>query len=139
MCQPITTVAGKRFKRQCQVATATSLILYLVCSQLSLHLHTGLLSLVLAGLSGAFFFAELVSFGTLVFGIRDEFQRILLTRAFLAASLITMAFTTVWGFVELHAHGSVPHLHLLAIPLMLILLTTAAKVFIFRQYRSPSE
>lgn len=139
MCDHIRTATDKRFRRKCQLATALCLAFYMICSQASLRLHAGVLSLVLAGLSGAFFFGELVSFGTLVFGIRDEFQRILLTRAFVAASLITMAFTTIWGFVELHAHGSVPRLQILAIPALLILLTTAAKVFIFRQYRSPSE
>ncbi len=139
MCQVIRNSADRRFRRRCQIIISASLVLFLVCSQLSLHHPTGVLSLTLAGLAGAFFFAELIGVGLLVFRIRDEFQRILLTRSFIWATIITMAFTTIWGFIELHAHDHLGRLPVLCIPFILIFTTAAAKLLIFRQYRSPSE
>jgi hypothetical protein len=131
--------ADRIFRRRCQVAASACLITYIVCSQLSLHVGTGRLGLTLAGLAGASIFGELVAVAFLAVRIRDEFQRILLTQSFLWASLLTMAFVTIWGFIELHGHDSVPHLPILIIPCILIVLTTAAKLIIFRQHKSPVE
>jgi hypothetical protein len=139
MRQAIKNPADRQFRRRCQIAISSSLVLYIVCSQLSLRYPHGLLSLVLAGLAGASFFTELISVGLLVVRIRDEFQRILLTRSFLWATVITMGFATIWGFVELHSHGTLPHLPLVFVPIILICVTAAAKLLIFRQYRSPVE
>ena len=139
MRQAIKNPADRQFRRRCQIAISSSLVLYIVCSQLSLRYPHGLFSLVLAGLAGAFFFTELVSVAFLVVRIRDEFQRILLTRSFIWATVITMGFATIWGFVELHSHGTVPHLPILLLPVILVCVTAAAKLLIFRQYRSPAE
>ena len=139
MCPPIRSAADRKFRRQCQVAVALSLVLYVTCSQASLRLHNSVAGIVLSGLAGAFFFTEILSFGLLVTRLRDEFQRILLTRSFVWATLITMCVTTVWGFIELHGRGKVPHLDVIWIPMILICVTAAAKVLIFRQYRPESE
>jgi len=139
MCTPILNATDRKFRRHCQVAVGLSLLLYVACSQASLHLHNNVAGLVLSGLAGAFFFTEILSFGLLVTRLRDEFQRILLTRSFVWATLITMCVTTIWGFIELHARGKVPHLNVVWIPIILICVTAAAKLLIFRQYRPESE
>jgi hypothetical protein len=139
MCQAVKSPADRQLRRRCQIATSVSLVLYVVCSQASLRIHNSPVGLVLAGFAGAAFFAELVSVGLLVTRLRDEFQRALLTRSFVWATLITMAFTTTWGFVELHGHGAVPHLDVIWIPLALVCITAAAKLCIFRQYRPERE
>jgi hypothetical protein len=139
MCIAIRSATDRKFRRQCQIAVGLSLSLYVICSQASLRLHNSVAGIVLSGLAGAFIFTELLSFGLLVTRLRDEFQRILLTRSFIWATLITMCVTTVWGFIELHARGKVPHLNVLWIPMILICVTAAAKVLIFRQYRPESE
>jgi hypothetical protein len=139
MCLPVRNSADRKYRRYCQIAVALSLVLYVVCSQASLRMHNSLVGLALAGVAGASFFAEMLSFGLLVTRLRDEFQRILLTRSFVWATLITMALTTIWGFIELHARGSVPHLNVVWIPIILVCVTAGAKVFIFRQYRPEIE
>ena len=139
MCLPIRNAADRRFRRQCQIATSISLVLYIACIQASSRIHNGAAALTLAGIAGAFFFAELISVGLLVTRLRDEFQRALLTRSFVWATLITMALTTIWGFVELHARDTVPHLNILWIPTILLVVTAGAKLFIFRQYRAENE
>ena len=139
MCQEVKSVVDRQFRRQCRIAAGLSLFLYVTCSQASLHLHNTRVGVVLAGVAGASFFAELVSVGLLITKLRDEFQRILLTRSFIWGTLITMAFTTIWGFIELHARGATPHLDIVWIPIILICVTAGAKVFIFRQYRPEHE
>ena len=139
MCPPVRIAADRRFKRRCQIIGCWCLVFYIVCSQLSLRFPHTPFSLVLAGLGGAFFFAEVVSLGFLVFRVRDEFQRILLTRSLVWATAVTMAISTVWGFVELRGHGAVPHLDIIWIPILLLCVTAAAKVLIFRQFKSPAE
>jgi hypothetical protein len=139
MCQSAKTSADRQFRRCCQVIASSCLLLFIICSRLAAQYPNGLLSLVLDGCAGAFFFAELISVGLLILHIRDEFQRILLTRSFLWATVITMGFTTIWGFIELHSHGTVPHLPTIFLPIVLICVTAAAKLLIFRQHRSPVE
>ena len=139
MCQAVKSPADRQLRRRCQITGAVSVLLYLTGSQASLRMHNSPLRLALAGVAGAAFFAELVSVGLLVTRLRDEFQRTLLTRSFIWATLITMGFTTTWGFVELHARGAVPHLDIIWIPIALVCVTAAAKLFIFRQYRPQSE
>ncbi|MGB6132591.1 MAG: hypothetical protein WBG54_12490 [Acidobacteriaceae bacterium] len=139
MCLSIRNAADRRFRRQCQIATGISLILYMAFSQASIRTHNGPAGLTMAGIAGASFFAELVSVGLLVTRLRDEFQRVLLTRSFVWATLITMALTTIWGFVELHAPRTVPHLNVIWIPMILLVVTAGAKLFIFRQYRPENE
>ncbi len=139
MCLAVKSLANKRFRRQCQIAVGLSLILYIACSQASLHLHNTPLGLMLAGVAGASFFTELVSVGLLITRLRDEFQRTLLTRSFIWGTLVTMAFTTIWGSIELRARGVVPHLDIIWIPMILICVTAGAKLLIFRQYRPANE
>jgi hypothetical protein len=139
MCQATKSPADRRFRRHCQIATGLSLVVFTVCSQAALRLHGNPMGLVLSGFAGAAFFAELVSVGLLTTRLRDEFQRTLLLRSFVWATLITMGCTTVWGFVEMHSHGTVPHLDVIWIPMILVCFTAAAKLLIFRQYRPESE
>jgi len=139
MCQAVPTPADRRFRRQCQIGTSVSLLLFVSCSQASLRLHNASISLVLSGIAGAALFAELVSVGMLTLRLRDEFQRILLTRSFIWATLITMALTTIWGFLELHGNGAIPHLDIIWIPCILVSVTAAAKLLIFRQHKVEGE
>jgi hypothetical protein len=139
MCQAIKNPADLEFRRRCQIATGLCLLLYVLCSQASTRMHSGLAALVLAGIAGAAFFGELISVGLLTTRLRDEFQRTLLIRSFIWATLITMGFATIWGFIELHSRGMVPHLEVIWIPIILLCCTAAAKLLIFRQCRPESE
>jgi hypothetical protein len=139
MCQAVKNPAVRQFRRRCQIATSLCLVLYLTCSQASLRMHDSPIGLVLAGAAGAAFFGELISVGLLATRLRDEFQRTLLLRSFVWATLITMGFSMIWGFVELHSPGSMPHLNVLWVPIILVCCTAAAKLLIFRQYRPDSE
>ena len=139
MCQAIKNPADRQFRRKCQIATGLSLVIFVMCSQESLRMHRGVLDLALAGVAGAAFFTELVSVGLLIGRLRDEFQRALLLRSFVWATVITMAVVTIWGFIELRAHGTVPHVGVIWVPLLLVCLTAAAKLLIFRQYRPADE
>jgi hypothetical protein len=89
--------------------------------------------------AGAFIFGEIVALTFLAVRIRDVFQRVLLTQSFLWASVLTMAFATIWGMVELHSHETLPHVPILVVPFLLVILTAAAKLVIFRQHKSPAE
>jgi hypothetical protein len=53
--------------------------------------------------------------------------------------VITIAVVTIWGFVELRADGTVPHVGVIWVPILLVCLTAAAKLLILRQYRPASE
>jgi hypothetical protein len=77
MCAPVRNAGDRKFRRQCQIAVASSLVLYVTCSQASLRLHNSATGMVLSGV--------------------------------------------IW------------------IPMLLICVTAAAKVLIFRQYRPESE
>jgi hypothetical protein len=139
MCQIVKNEADRQFRRKCQIVTGLSLVVFVMCSQGSLRMHRGPLDLAVAGVAGAAFFAELVSVGLLLGRLRDEFQRTLLLRSFLWATVITMAVATIWGFIELRAHGMAPHVGVIWVPVLLVCLTAAAKLLIFRQYRPASE
>jgi hypothetical protein len=131
--------ADRLFRRRCQIVGSMCLVLYIASSQLSLRVGQGPRGLTLAGLGGAFFFGEIIAVTFLVVRIRDEFQRTLLTQSFLWASVLTMAFATIWGFIELHGHDTLPHIPILIVPFLLITLAAAAKLIIFRQHKSPVE
>jgi hypothetical protein len=139
MCQAVKNPADRQFRRRCQIVTGLCVVLYVLCSQASMRMHSSLVGLVLAGIAGAAFFAELISVGLLTTRLRDEFQRTLLIRSFIWATLITMGFATIWGFIELHSRGMVPHLDVIWIPIILLCCTAAAKLLIFRQYRPDGE
>lgn len=125
--------------RRYQQISAAFFLTYLALSQTLLHLRQGPLRLAVAGVCGAAFFAMLVGAGLRIRAMRDEFQRVLLTQSFVWATVITMGFATVWGFVETFSHGTVPHFPVILVPAVLILTTAAAKVFIFRNHKSPAE
>ena len=139
MSECLVNPANRQYRRRCQIVISISLVCYIAFSQLSQRLGHGTAGLVAAGLGGAAFFAELVALSFLVFRLRDEFQRILLTQSFLWATVITMGIAMIWGFIELHARDEFPHMPVLMIPAILIVLTTAAKLIIFRQHKSPQE
>ena len=139
MCEAARNPADQQFRRKCQVAVGASLMLYVSCSQASLRISDRRVGLFLAGIAGAAFFAELISVGLLITRMRDEFQRVLLVRSFVWATLVTMALTTVWGFMELHGRGQLPHLDIIWVPIILVCATAVAKVFIFRQHRAEHE
>lgn len=131
--------ADRQFRRRCQIAGSACLLLYIACSQLSMHVGRNALGYTLAGLAGASIFGEVVALTFLAVRIRDEFQRVLLTQSFLWASVLSMAFATIWGMIELHNHDTLPHVPILIVPFVLIVLTAAAKLIIFRHHKSPAE
>ncbi len=137
-CQP-NNPADRKFIRRGQIITSVCLIAYLVCAQIIRDKPVTPTRIVFAALAGAFFFALLVNSGTLVLRRFDEFQRILLTRSFVWATVITMGFATVWGMAELFSHDTIPQVSLVWLPIILVCITAAAKVFIFRQHKSPAE
>ena len=139
MCESVKNPVYRQFRRRCQVAAGASLSIYVVCSQASQRISDRRLGVVLAAVAGAAFFTELISVGLLITRLRDEFQRALLVKSFLWATVGTMALTTVWGFMELHGRGQVPHLDVIWVPMMLVCATALAKVFIFRQHRVAYE
>jgi ABC-type enterochelin transport system permease subunit len=139
MCSSFRNPADQRYARRCQRVTSVSLVGYLVCAHFVMDRPVTPTRILLAGLAGAFFFTLLISSGLLILRKFDEFQRILITRSFLWATVITMGFSVIWGFVELFSRGNVPNLSIIWIPVILITLTAGAKVFIFRQHRSPLD
>jgi hypothetical protein len=139
MCISIRNPADQRFIRRCQRVTGVSLLSYLTCAHFITDRPVTPTRLLLAGLAGAFFFTLLISSGLVVRRKFDEFQRVLITRSFLWATVITMGFSIIWGFVERFSRGAIPTLSILWIPVTLIVLTAAAKVLIFRQNRFPID
>jgi hypothetical protein len=139
MCEAVRNPSDRRFVRRCLLAAVLCLVVYLVSSQTVLRIPQGALTIPLAGLAGLGLFGELVSVGLLILRKQDEFQRVLLTRSFLWAAVITMGLTTVWGNLELCARQLVPHLDIIWIPLILVFVTAAAKLLIFRKYRADHE
>ena len=137
-CQP-NNPADRKFIRRGQKITSVCLVAYLVCAQIIRDKPVTPTRIACAALAGAFFFALLVNTASIILRRFDEFQRVLLTRSFLWATVITMGFATIWGFAELFSHDTIPHVSLVWLPLILVLITTAAKVFIFRQHKSPTE
>ena len=133
------TPAKRQFRFRCIAVAFGCLAAYFVTFYAIPRPSTGLIPLILAAISGAFYFAFFVTVGVLAFGLRDEFQRVLLTRAFLWATIITMGITMIWGFVELGSHDTVPHLPVLILPAVLVAFTAAAKLFFFRQHKSPVD
>jgi chromate transport protein ChrA len=129
----------RQFRRRYRVIGAVCLLLYIASSQLSMYVGRTLPGYILAAFAGAFIFGEIVALTFLAVRIRDEFQRVLLTQSFLWASVLTMAFATIWGMVELHSHETLPHVPILVVPFLLVILTAAAKLVIFRQHKSPAE
>ena len=139
LSKSLRTPAARLFARKCQVAGVLSLFGYIALSQTALRLPLGPLHTVLLALAGLFFFAELIALGLLVNRKFDEFQRVLLIRSFVWATVITMGLTTVEGFVELGSHGTAPRVPLGYVPVVLLVITALAKVFIFRRNRPVSE
>jgi hypothetical protein len=131
----IKTPANLRFRRKCVVAIAVSLMVYVVSMQMAMRASNSVASLVSSAISGSALCAEFVIVGLLVTRLHDEFQRALLLKSFLWATVVTMALAIVWGFMEMFGKRQVPHLDVLWVPIVLICATAVAKVFIFRQHR----
>ena len=134
---PAPSPAKRTLRRRYQAAAIACLLGYF------LFLYgipvTGTPHLVLAGVAGVFWFGLLVFAGLVVIGRFDEFQRILIARSFIWASILTMGIITLWGFVEMASHNTVPHFPIIFLPVLLLVITAAAKLFIFRQHRSLPE
>ena len=135
----IRTPEDRLYIRRCQVGAAGCLVLYITCFQASLHFGQTPLGFSLAAIASVGFFGELVAVGLLVMKRLDEFQRILMTQSFVCATVVTMLFATVYGVLELHGHGLIPHVDVLWMPVVLIVLTALTKVLIFRRHKSPAE
>jgi hypothetical protein len=138
MCQSARNEADRQTRRRYQRAGSLCLLAFFVCFYF-LRPASGPLALLLSGIAGAFYFGLFVSFGLLVVHRFDEFQRILLAQSFIWATVITMSIATIWGFIELGSHNTVPRLPIVFLPILLLCVTAAAKLLIFRQHRSPVE
>lgn len=114
-------------------------VMYLGTAGLVQAYPAGRFGLAVSLASGALFFAVLVTGGLLVAQRMDEFQRTLLTQSFLWATIGTMGFASIYGYVEAAPGSHVPHLPLLVLPVTLVLLTVATKAFFFRRNRADSE
>jgi len=139
LCSQPGIPADRRFIRRHQRIAALCLLVYLACAYFIMDRPVTPTRIVLAGLSGAILFTMLVNAGLLLLHKFDEFQRALLTRSFLCATVITMGISLIWGFIETFSRGMVPTLPILSVPVILICLTAAAKLLIFRRHRSPVE
>lgn len=131
----VTASQNRRYQR----FTGVCLLGYLATLQTTLRMSPGLFRLALATLTGCFIFALLVGAGLRVLNMQDEFQRVLLQRSFVWATIVTTGLATIWGFVETYSQTTVPQVPVIFLPLILILLTAAAKVLLFRRHRSPAE
>ena len=129
-------LADRPFVRRCQIVGCLSLVGYILLSQYALNLAIGPVRFSLAGLSGVFFFAEIVACALIVYRKFDEFQRILLLRSFVWATVITVGLATVWGFADLSSHGKLPRFPLAMLIVVLLVITALTKVLIFRRNRS---
>ena len=75
------------------------------------HIHpTGVLAYLLAVLPSLPIIASIVVAGLYLAEEKDEFQRTVLSQAMIWSIGTTLAFTTVWGFLENFVH--VPHFDL---------------------------
>ena len=138
MCDTPKNPSHRRLIRLYKLSAIVCVLGYFTCFY-GLRPTTGPLSFVLAGIAGVFYFGLFVSFALIVVRRFDEFQRILLARSFIWATVMTMGLSTVWGFIELGDHNRTPRFPVVFLPIVLLCTTAAAKVFIFRQHRSPSE
>ena len=139
MSDCLKTPANRRLRIRWISVAFACLASYLVAFYAIPHPPDGPLPLILAGVAGAFYFSFFVAVGVLTYSIRDEFQRALLVRSFVSATILTMGITMIWGFVELGSHNTIRHLPVLIQPALLVVFTAAAKVIVFRQYKSPAE
>ncbi len=135
----VRTPEDRLYVRRCQQGVAAALLIYIACWQLSLHLGRTPLGYAANVVGSTAFFGELVAAGLLTMKRLDEFQRVLMTSSFLWATVIAMFISTVYGMLELHSHGTLPRVPVIAVPGIVILLTALIKLFIFRRHKSPAE
>ena len=136
--QPRSPEQKRAIVRSRRVSSA-ALIVFFALSQMLQFMKLGPLRTTIGVIAGLAFCAVIASSGQLVWISSDEFRRHLLAKSFFAATILTFLFASLWGFAELFSHGTVPHIPLLILPVMLIFLTAAAKVVIFRQHRAPRD
>jgi hypothetical protein len=139
MPRSLTNPQDRQFIRRGQVIVCAAVAVYVPASQAATRTESAAIKVPLATLAGLAFFAELVAGGLLVSRKMDEFQRVLLVRSFLWATVVTMGLVTVWGFVDLCSHHTLGRVDIIWVPMVLIGITAAAKLLIFRQYKSPVE
>jgi hypothetical protein len=139
MGRTLTNPLDRRFIRCCQVVACAGVAIYVPASQAAMRMDSPLVKIPMATLAGLAFFSELVAVGLLVSRKMDEFQRVLLVRSFVWATVVTMGLVTVWGFVDLCSHHTLGRVDIIWVPMVLIGITAAAKLLIFRQYKSPVE
>ena len=129
----------REYVRRNQIIAAVGVAIYVPCMQLATRANETWIKIPLAILAGTAFFAELVAVGLLLNRRMDEFQRALLLRSFLWATVVTMGLVTVWGFIDLCSHHTAGRVDIIWVPLILICITAAAKLLIFRQHKPPTE
>jgi hypothetical protein len=135
----IRTREDRRFLRRCQIVACAEVSVYVTCEVASLHCGQTPLGFALAVVAGAAIFSELFAVGLIVMKRLDEFQRALMTQAFVWATVLTLFLATLYGFLELNGRGLFPKPSLLFVPVVLIVLTALMKVIVFRRHRSPAE
>lgn len=136
--QPRSLEERRNLARSRRLVSA-ALVIFIAFSQLVASMKVGPLRTTVAVFAGLAFCAVIYLSGELVWRTSDEFRRLLLAKSFFAASVLTFLFASLWGFAELFSRGAVAHLPLLLLPVLLVLLTTTAKLVIFRQHRAPLD
>jgi hypothetical protein len=120
-------------------AAVTAFIAYLTLNFCLDFAHGTSSRLVLTTLAGTLFVGFVVFVSLLVMRCVDEFQRVLLNRAFVVATFVTLGLVAVWGHVEAFSGVPLASVPIVVVPIMLICITAAAKLLIFRRYKSPAE
>ncbi len=115
------------------LATVLAVFLGMVAVNASSGRHGNTrLAVVEAIVSGLGFAGIVVLSWMVVLRSGDEYRRALLSKALTWGVGATVALTSIWGYVET-AWPAAPRLPMLAVPTVLIFVTTAAKVLVFRR------
>jgi hypothetical protein len=97
-----------------------------------LHLH-GVLAWLVATLPALPIIGQLAATGIFLNEEKDEFQRNLLVQCLLGGTGATLAFTTIWGYLEDFTHA--PHLHLTLVYGIFWLFVAVSMPVAMRRYR----
>ena len=137
-CSPISPPERLRIRRLRRIL-ATTLVLFLTTNIFLSRNLAGWSGTAVAAFTGLLFFGILLLTALLVMRTLDEFQQALMIRSFLWGTFITMGIAAVWGYVEEVPGTRLPHLPLAVVPAALTVVTTLAKLLIFRRHQSPHE
>ncbi len=127
-------LAQRRFVVRMLVAAAFCVLFALMAALGFRFLHfTGISAYLVAVLPALPIIGALVGTGAYLNEEKDEFQRNLLVQSLLGGIGVTLAATTVWGYLEDFARA--PHLNLIWVYPLFWLFVAASIPFVIRRYR----